>query len=73
MQQPTDRLLRIKQIVRVPKSTQEPLIDISESAFWAGRAKGVYPEGILISPRCRMWTLSSIQQCIADLAAGGAK
>jgi prophage regulatory protein len=69
MQQP-ERLLRIGNIVGDPKRGLEPMIDFSRSKWWAMVAAGSAPAGILVSPRCRMWTLSSIQKFISDLAAG---
>jgi predicted DNA-binding transcriptional regulator AlpA len=70
MEQP-ERLLRIWQICGCKKRGITPLIDISKSKWWDGVAKKDFPAGILISPRCRVWTLSSIQKLISDLAAAG--
>jgi prophage regulatory protein len=71
MQQQPESLLRIWQVVGDRKRGVAGLIGISRSAFWAGVADGRYPKGILLSRRTRVWTSSSIQKLIADLAARG--
>jgi len=66
----TERLLRIWNIVGDRKRGIDPLISVSKSAWWLGVAEGKYPAGILLSRRTRVWTLSSVQKVISDLAAG---
>jgi prophage regulatory protein len=72
MQEP-ESLLRVYDIVGCRKRNIKPLISISRSSFWAMVAKGTAPRGILLSARTRVWTASSIQKLIRDLAARGAE
>ena len=58
------RLLRLKDIIGGP----EPLIPISAATWWRRVADGTYPEGILISPRCRAWREEDVR-AIGERAA----
>lgn len=57
--------LRIRQIVGDKAKGIQPLIPISESAWWAGCRSGRYPKGVLLGPRTRVWTAESIRNLIS--------
>ena len=65
-----DRLLRASEILRgCPEKGIPALIPISKSLFWQRVREGKFPKGILLGTKTRVWTYSSIQKLIADLAA----
>lgn len=43
---------------RLPKVLE--FFPVSKSAWWAGVACGKYPEGVMISKRCRAWKAAEI-------------
>jgi prophage regulatory protein len=66
---PEGGLLRIWQICGCSKRGVQPLIPISRSKWWDGVRRGIYPPGILLSTKTRVWSCDSIRKLIADLAA----
>jgi prophage regulatory protein len=69
---PSAGFLRIWQIVGCRKRGAAPIFPISRAKWWAGVASGAYPAGILLSPRCRVWSVESIRALIASTNAGEA-
>lgn len=61
------RLLRLKDIIGDRKNGIAPLIPVSRSTWWDGVKSGRYPEGVLISARCRAWREEDVR------AIGGGK
>jgi predicted DNA-binding transcriptional regulator AlpA len=68
-----ERLLRIYDVVGCKQRGIKGRISISRSAWWKGVAERRFPQGHLLSRRTRVWTESSIDQLLSDLAAGGSK
>ena len=54
--QEIDRLLRLKEVLT--------LIPVSQSAWWKGIKKGIYPQPVKLSPRVTTWRLSEIRALI---------
>lgn len=73
MQEPTvipqEGFLRAWQITGSKRRGIAPILPISQSSWWAGVASGKYPAGTLLSTRTRVWSVQSIRQLLADLAA----
>lgn len=62
-QLPQEGFVRISPILAV--------YPISESAWWAGVAAGVYPKGVKISPRCTAWRVEDIRDLLARVGGEG--
>lgn len=62
MNQSNERLLRLHQIIGDKKATPPipPIIPISRSTFLQGVKDGLYPKGLLIGKRTRVWKASEI-------------
>ena len=59
-----DRFLRIKDIVGDRQSGIQGYIPVSKSSWWAGVAKGKYPQPIKLGPRTTCWRESDIVRII---------
>lgn len=61
--------VRIWQIIGDRKKGIAPLIPVSKATWWAGVASGRYPEGVLLGPRTRAWSVESIRGLIAEMGS----
>jgi hypothetical protein len=58
------KLLRVKQIIGDKSQGIQGYIPISKSSWWAGVAKGKYPQPIKLGPRTTCWRESDIVRII---------
>jgi prophage regulatory protein len=58
------KLLRVKQIIGDKRQGIPGYIPISKSSWWAGVAKGKYPQPIKLGPRTTCWRESDILRMI---------
>ena len=68
---PEEGFLRLWQVIGCPRRGVAPLIPVSESGWHRKQAEGVFPKGIRISARTRVYAVAEIRQLIADLKAQG--
>lgn len=48
------------------------VLGISKTTFLDGAKEGKYPEGKLLSPRCRVWPVAEIRALLSSLENGAA-
>lgn len=60
--------LPVEGLVRLPSVLA--VLGISKTNFLNGVKEGKYPEGKLLSPRCRVWPVSEIRALLASLENG---
>ena len=74
-QLPPTGFLRLKQILGDPKADPPTpaLIPISNSAWWDGIKKGLYPRPVKLSVRTSAWRVEEIKDLIDSLSSEGAK
>ncbi len=65
---PETGFLRLPQIIGDPKANPPipPIIPVSRSTFLAGIKSGRFPEGVLLTKRCRAWRVSDIRKMIEE-------
>jgi predicted DNA-binding transcriptional regulator AlpA len=70
---PETGFLRIKQILGDPKANPPipALLPISNSAFWDGIKKGLYPRPVKLSARTSAWRVEDIRALIERLSFEG--
>jgi prophage regulatory protein len=68
---PDEGFLRLWQIIGCKRRGVPPLLPMSESGWHRKQAEGVFPKGIRISARTRVYPVAEIRQLIADLKAQG--
>jgi len=61
---PAEGLVRLPSVLAV--------LGISKTSFLNGVKEGKYPEGKLLSPRCRVWPVSEIRDLLASIENGEA-
>ena len=54
--------LRVKQIIG--NSSNDGLVPVSRSTWWAGVKSGRYPQPVKLGPRVTAWRLSDIQDLL---------
>jgi len=70
-----DRLVRLSAILgtkeirdektqEITKKAIKPLIPVCKATWYAGIKKGIYPQGIRLSPRVVMWRLSEVMAIV---------
>ena len=69
-QLPETGFVRLPTIIGDRKRGIPALIPISRSTFWLRVRKGVYPKGVLLGPRIRVWSVESIRTLIASTSNG---
>ena len=62
--QTQDRLLRLEQII-------PGLIPISKTSWWNGVKAGIFPQGLKLGPRTRVWRESEIMKLIQNGVTAG--
>lgn len=53
----------------VREPTVLAVFPISKTSWREGIKAGKYPEGVLLTPRCRAWKVKEIRQLLAELGA----
>lgn len=61
--------LRLNQIVRTKKGSENPLLPISKSSWWAGVRSGKFPAPVKLGPRTTAWRSSDIASLIEKLSS----
>ena len=61
-----DKLVRIRDIVKMSKTSKDFILPISKSAFWDGVKRGIYPQPIKLSTKVTCWKLSEIQAIVKE-------
>ena len=70
-----DRLVRLSAILgskeikdkntrEVIKKEVKPLVPVCKATWYAGIKKGLYPQGVRLSPRVVMWRLSDVMEIV---------
>jgi predicted DNA-binding transcriptional regulator AlpA len=72
---PETGFLRLKQILGDPKADPPvpALIPISNSSWWDGVKKGLYPRPVKLSARTSAWRVEEIKDLIDSLSSEGAQ
>nr|WP_210772258.1 AlpA family phage regulatory protein [Pseudodesulfovibrio sp. zrk46] len=52
-------------LLRLPEVLKR--IPVSKSHWWDGVSKGLFPQGLKLSPRCTVWRSSDIDALIESL------
>ena len=70
---PETGFLRIRQILGDPKADPPvpPLIPISNSAWWDGIKRGLYPRPVKLSARTSAWRVQDIVGLIESMGSEG--
>jgi predicted DNA-binding transcriptional regulator AlpA len=69
---PQTGFMRLKKIVKKAGAnlTDEPLIPVCASAWWAGVKSGKYPQPVKLGPRTTAWRVEDIRDLIEKISRG---
>ncbi len=62
--------LEQKALLRLPQVLE--LVGVSRSHWWQGVREGKFPAAVKLSPKCTVWTASSISELLDRVASGKA-
>ena len=65
-QQATTRSIQGERYLREPAILE--ILPIGRSSWWRGVKEGIYPAGIKLSPRVRVWAASDIDALVKSLS-----
>jgi hypothetical protein len=56
--------VRLPQIIGCRKRGIPPVIPVSRATWWRGVQTGRYPQGVLLSPGVRVWSVAEIRELL---------